>query len=481
MYTKLILLNAVAILALLQMVTSQNSSATCTTGTASEINIAFDGSAYNRYTKPGPQVKRWHQSGLPDNVTTGDLPDYLMDDVAMASIVPYAVVFALLTLGLLCFMCYRCCGKCRIKEPSGQCELILLVIVIILLFISLIFISIGLDADQDQSDFLTAIPSVVDSFIEITDVIKSAVTNITTTVNDIIDDLDSLPGGAGNGVKTELQDISSALTEIEDTAESVDFDELRDGFVNDLEKVDEQRSQAFRAVFGILCAMVIFTALISLLNAKGPEKFRPKRYCACRCFMGLVKVVTFILFVLVWILSAVLIGFSRLFGDLCFNFDANLVSLAELSGNTETYYISCDENEQLRDCQNPFVGEINTIEDSLSQVDTQWDPIYTSGTCTGNGAAVQATCDDIDEALESLQNQTRQFIGDVLGCAPLNKPYQAIAVLLCSDLAESIGTTTELLIGFSVIFFLAEIFTRLLSDGDPDNEDNDYAGSNKVA
>ena len=49
-------------------------------------------------------------------------------------------------------------------------------------------------------------------------------------------------------------------------------------------------------------------ALIAILNAKGPENLRPKRYCCCVVFMYMVKLVTFILFICVWILAAVLIG-----------------------------------------------------------------------------------------------------------------------------------------------------------------------------
>jgi len=64
MYTKLLVLNGMAILALLQVAYSQNSSATCTApDAASDINIVFDASSYKQYNEPGPQVKRWEQGG----------------------------------------------------------------------------------------------------------------------------------------------------------------------------------------------------------------------------------------------------------------------------------------------------------------------------------------------------------------------------------------------------------------------------------
>lgn len=45
----------------------------------------------------------------------------------------------------------------------------------------------------------------------------------------------------------------------DDTAGQVDFSDLRDSFGDDIKTADEQRSRGFRAIFGILCAMVVFT------------------------------------------------------------------------------------------------------------------------------------------------------------------------------------------------------------------------------
>jgi hypothetical protein len=63
MYTKVLIFNGLAILALLQVAYSQSSTATCATGDASDIDIPFDPTSYKQYNTPGPQVKRWEQGG----------------------------------------------------------------------------------------------------------------------------------------------------------------------------------------------------------------------------------------------------------------------------------------------------------------------------------------------------------------------------------------------------------------------------------
>eukprot|EP00045_Choanoeca_perplexa_P022756 m.10765 g.10765 ORF g.10765 m.10765 type:complete len:652 (-) comp9677_c0_seq3:169-2124(-) len=464
---------AILVLSGLEPSLAQSSDAECgNSGTSSEINVVFDPDAYDRYTGPGKQVKRWHRADIPKRAEEEDdesfrtqFLSYVSEDILAKSLAPFIVVCALLTLSLLCFFFYRCCcKKCLIRRPSHMTELVLLILVLGLLFVAFVFVAVGLAADRDQSDFMTSIPEVADVFVETADRITEFTNDIIAIINLIRADLVTLGTNFGShpSLLRSLDAIVTSLTLIQGTADAADFGEFQDGFIQTMEQADGSRSRAFRAILALLCLMIILTAVIALLNAKGPMKYRPKHYCGCRILTIVLQIGTFMLFVCLCILSCFLIVGARVMGDLCFEFDSTMINWASLTTSTELYYVTCDENATLRDCGNPFVEDINSISQRLRAVNSAWGDV-SSSMCDGANAA---TCETIDDNINLMVSMTQELVAELLSCSALNRPYQSLAVLMCSDLAESVGSTANLLIAFVVIYFIAQILTRLLSDAD---------------
>lgn len=51
-------------------------------------------------------------------------------------------------------------------------------------------------------------------------------------------------------------------------------------------------------------------------------------------------------------------------------------------------------------------------------------------------------------------------VTSLVECPNVNKRYQAVAILICDDLAEALGSTLQVMIGFAVLYLLVEVLNR---------------------
>jgi len=303
-------------------------------------------------------------------------------------------------------------------------------------------------------------------------------------VEETIDTIENNDGLQAAGVDAEdLRQIRDALESIREEASSFDASELTKSFDDDLQDYDKSRSRFLRAVLGVLCAFVVLTAIFALWNAKGPDTCRPAATGACKPITCIISSLTLLLVLILWIVAAVFIYVAQLSSDFCIDADVHVMQLAEFDASAEgdigAYYITCDQDETLRSCNNPFQGDMNSILEALEEFGTTVNGIDCSGT-----APYVAQCEsgkqELVNAYNELNNITTTFVDAVLGCGLFNERYQAVVILLCNDFAGSIGSTTQVLLGFAVIFSLTEIFARLLSDTFEEQYGDVEAGSKAV-
>jgi hypothetical protein len=51
-------------------------------------------------------------------------------------------------------------------------------------------------------------------------------------------------------------------------------------------------------------------------------------------------------------------------------------------------------------------------------------------------------------------------VTSLVECPNVNKRYQAVALLICDDLAEALGSTLQVMIGFAALYLLVEVLNR---------------------
>jgi len=461
---------------------------------------------YKLYT-PGTQVRRWHSDfDLQLDELGGDnMVDYAQD-VGVKRVAPVIIVGVICFIGLLIWACCRlsCCGnKCVIRDASTTCKLVMAALLIGTLISGIALISVGLDADRQQSDAMDGFPVVIDSVIGIVEETAAFVDDLTVLADRLSNNADDLIDAAdGSGIITEadVEDMRDAVTQIrsisgdiDDEIDQVDFSDL-DDFSDDVGDYNDQRHTGMVAVLAVLLTLVLLEGGFALLNAFAGEGCKPKQNCL-RFFTPIVGILSIIVLLLLWILAGALVGVMTASSDVCYDPNAQFTLLLTNDDGSDSddliqFFINCGADQTI---PNPLKAEVNEIVTLLNNATTLaadlQQEVNNSSDCDTNANTMQI-CSDINDALV----ETRDILGDLqttlgtnsidangnaqegflrlAGCYGVNERYNLALRTFCGDGAEALGKSTEVVLGFAVIYVFTQILIKLVTDTGMDYDDD---------
>ncbi|EGD78472.1 hypothetical protein PTSG_09167 [Salpingoeca rosetta] len=459
--------------------------------------VAQNNLDYELYS-PGPQVRRWHSDFNLDlsNLDFDSLKGYAQD-VGVKRVAPVIIVGVLCFIGLLIWTCCRCCGKCRLTDASTCCKTVLMLLLLGTLIAGIAMISVGFDADRQQSDAMEAVPGVVDNVVQFLQDTSDYVVELGAVADDLAaNTVALLEADNGTGVITQstVQDLNDAVDLIETLADSIDTEvsdidltQLED-FSDNVDKYNEQRHLGLVIVLAVLLSLVLLEGLFALLNAYAGDDYKPKKNCM-RYFTPVIGILAMIVLLVLWILSGALVGIMTASSDVCYDPNTQFTNLLEDTSNSQdvndliSFFINCGQDPTL---PNPLQSDINGILSSLndSQVyvldlrqevrdEPNCDTPQYNSTCEAIAAALANTTrilDDLEEVLgantiDSTGNARDGFLS-LAGCYGLNERYNLVLRTFCGDAVEALGKSTEVVLGFAVIYVFTQADTGLDEDDD---------------
>ncbi|EGD78471.1 hypothetical protein PTSG_09166 [Salpingoeca rosetta] len=393
----------------------------CVCAVAMSAANAADDSTYT----PGKQVKRWTTNNpLTDQ---NELVSYAQD-VGVKRVAPVIVIGVLCFIGILIWSCCRCCGKCRLESTDQCCSFSLGGLLICCSIAGLALIIVGLEASKDQDTAFNNVPTVVDSAVQWVDDLGAQIDGLLVLTGELVDIGDMIlaaDNGTGivdNSTITSLKDASSVIedasTAVDDLAAQAGIEDFRDSFASD----------------GAFACLV----------------------------------------------SAALVGVMTGLSDVCINPDASIIGLAEVTDPTITFFIQCDDDTSL---DNPFADDTADLTDGFDSAQTAVldlrDEINNSTECTQFNVTQCSTLSTLLLDANSTLGELNTAIGadsldangnadegvlQLVSCSELNGRYQLVLNVLCGDAAEALGKSTEVLLGFAVLYVVVLVLTRLLTD-----------------
>eukprot|EP01147_Barroeca_monosierra_P006503 gene6503-312_t len=468
---------------------------------AAVVLMAQDSVPYSLY-RPGTQVKRWRSNFdlTLSSMSGSDLVDY-SKDVGFNRTLPIVVVGFVAFLGLLIWTCCRCCGNCRLKEASGTCKFVVVLLLLATLVAGVAMISVGLDADRQQSNALSSSTSAVKNLIGIIDEIGETLNSIRGVAEDFRDNIDAIEDADPDNFVIEQQtidDMRAVVTEIENNAEAIDNDvndvnlDEFDEFTDRMQDFDDKRHLGMVIILAVLLTLVLLEGIFALLNAFASEGCKPKRNCM-RFFTPIVGILTIIILLVLWILAGMLVLLMTASADICYDPNAQFSSLLTSDSvssdiqNLTTFFIGCGDDATLT---NPLDSEIDAIDSELQNLITlvvdAREALQNSSGCGGNATL----CDNLDQALNSTESTLQTFRTVVgfgsrdsrgqftegflkfAGCYGLNERYHTLLRAFCGDGAEALGKSTEVILGFAVIYVFTQILIRVVTDTGLDEDSN---------
>eukprot|EP01147_Barroeca_monosierra_P006501 gene6501-310_t len=446
---------------------------------------------YNTY-KPGPQVRKWNSgTELRDS---DELMSYAQD-VGIQRAGPVIIVGVLCFIGILIWTCCRCCGRCRLKNTGDSCKTMLAALLFGCSVAGVVLIIVGLDASESQDAAFTSVPTVIDSAIEWVDDIGSELDGLlvlTENLTSIADELQRVDNGTGiiqNDTLNDLRDatnlIVQASNEIDEIVESAGIEDFRTSFADDVDKYNKQRKLYVNIVLGLLLGLIILEVSSTFLNAYASKGCKPKKNCL-RYFTPVIGIASIIILLLLWIVAGALVGVMTGLSDVCIDPDDTIISLSGVDNDIVVFFMTCDRNDNLT---NPFTedaeelaGGFETAQDAILQlneeINNSTECTVQNETCAEMSRLLLMASDVLGEMGDAIgvnsldeSGNAQQGILALVSCAELNKRYHLVLNVLCGDAGEALGKSTEVILGFAVLFVVVQVTIRLLTDTGLDEDE----------
>eukprot|EP00043_Microstomoeca_roanoka_P015558 m.155893 g.155893 ORF g.155893 m.155893 type:complete len:501 (+) comp16286_c1_seq1:198-1700(+) len=444
---------------------------------------------------PGPQVKRWMSSYTLDISNSDGMTNYIRDVITNRG-VPIAVVGVISLIGLLIWTCCRCCDRCRLKDASSICKFVLLVLLLATLLSGVFLISIGFDADKKQADAMQNLPTVAESVTSFVDEVNAYVQELLDIGDRLAQNVQDLRAEDPAGLiidSNTLDELNNAVDTINTEAETVNDDvnqiDLGDftTFSNKVDDYNDRRHLGFIIVLVVLLTLVLLEGAFALLNTCAGDNCKPKRN-GCRYFTPIIGILSLIVLLVLWILSAALVIAMTASSDVCY--DPNTQFTLLIDDPIATYYITCGH---IPGQDNPFKSEVETINSSVNAAQQAFDDLQAqlnSSTqcdldrpkCDRIAMLLNVTATIIDDLETTLGSNTIDDQGNaqdgflsLISCYALNSRYNLVLNVFCGDAVEALGQSTEIVIGFAVVFVFTQVFTRLVTDTGLDEETSKIA------
>ena len=181
--------------------------------------------------------------------------------------------------------------------------------------------------------------------------------------------------------------------------------------------------------------------------------------------------------------------------DVCYDPNAQFTLLLTNDDGSDSddliqFFINCGADQTI---PNPLKTEVNEIVTLLNNATTLaadlQQEVNNSSDCDTNANTMQI-CSDINDALV----ETRDILGDLqttlgtnsidangnaqegflrlAGCYGVNERYNLALRTFCGDGAEALGKSTEVVLGFAVIYVFTQILIKLVTDTGMDYDDD---------
>lgn len=435
--------------------------------------------------RPSSTVKLYHKY-------TFDITLPYFQTVAINTALPVAIV------GFLCFLiiafwtCCRCCGNCRPKSEnvSNRFKLFVVLMIVCITLACVGMLIYGFKADSTQSKAMNSIPGLVDNVIIWKNESVVALQNLINVTNITILDAQSIVDNSGictalgsgcsqaQNIITSGNVIISQANIIISSIGNVELQKIKDDLASNITVVDDYRHLGMVILLSVLFGTLVLQAIIALTDSRCPSTYQVREYCIGKLFTCLLTFIIILLIVLIWMLSALLLFTSVIFADFCIAPANNIIRAAKITEPITVYYLTCDQNSS---AVSPLAGNLGLIDSSRNLTRQYMTALNASAqSCVG------VSCPAAQQAVNTLGVDTEALyvavgVPDETGnantgvlrqfsCTKLNGKIQAVFHVVCDDFFLSAAETFQVLIAFSGLFVLLQIFVGLSANRVEDDD-----------